>query len=223
MQRPRSFARRGPPLALCALLAASLASAQTTSTAPPAKKKAIAKKKPVAAAPAPVLEPRAVDILKASSAKLAAARSMSFTALGAYEVPSLYGPPLIYGTSYEVTLRRPDRLKVISGGDSPVTEFYYDGKVMMSYHPAENLVAIEEAPPTIDAMLEKLFKIAGTYYPFTDAIVADPYGDIAPGLQAAFSVGPSVLVGGTKTDCVAYEYQGVFVQIWIGAEDKLPR
>ena len=31
------------------------------------------------------------------------------------------------------------------------------------------------------------------------------------------------MVGGTTTDIVAYAGDGVFVQMWIGVEDKLPR
>ena len=54
-------------------------------------------------------------------------------------------------------------------------------------------------------------------------MVADPYGDIAKNLELAFYIGQSRVVGGTKTDMVAYASHGVFVQIWIGAEDKLPR
>lgn len=173
--------------------------------------------------PAPVLEPRAVKVLQESGARLAAARSLGFTALASYEVPSRYGPPLLYGTAFDVSLQRPDKLRVISLGDGPSTEFYYDGTEMVSYHPAENLVAIAEAPPTIDAMLKQLYTVAGTYFPFTDVVVADPYGDIASGLQGAFSVGQSRLVGGVATDVVAYEFQGVFVQMWVGVDDKLPR
>ena len=54
-------------------------------------------------------------------------------------------------------------------------------------------------------------------------IVADPYKDIADGLTVAFYIGQSRVVGGTTTDMVAYETGGTFVQVWIGAEDKLPR
>jgi hypothetical protein len=31
------------------------------------------------------------------------------------------------------------------------------------------------------------------------------------------------VVGGTTTDIVAYQLDHVFIQVWIGAEDKLPR
>jgi len=171
----------------------------------------------------PAIEPRAVDILKASCNRLAAAHSMRVTAVVSYENPSRPGPPLIYTTMSEVTLKRPDKLRVITPGDGPASEFYYDGKTVMAFSPAENLVAIAEAPPTIDAMLKEAYHYAAIYFPFTDMMVADPYKDIADGLTLAFYIGQSGVVGGTVTDMVAYETHGVFVQVWIGTDDKLPR
>jgi hypothetical protein len=169
------------------------------------------------------LEPKAIDLLKAACNRLAAARTMSFTAVVSYESPSRLGTPLVYTTKSEVTLQRPDKLKVITPGDGPASEFYYDGKMMMAFAPAENLVAVAEAPPTIDAALKAAYDSAAIYFPFTDLIVADPYKDIADGLILAFYIGQSGVVGGTTTDMVAYADNDVFVQIWIGAEDKLPR
>jgi hypothetical protein len=183
---------------------------------PPATEKA-------APSDAPALEPKAIDVLKASSNRLGTARSMSFTAVVSYESPSRPGPPLVYTTKSDVTLQRPDKLRVISPGDGPPSEFYYDGKSMMAFMPAQNLVAVAEAPPTIDAALEAAYHSAAIYFPFADVMVADPYGDIAKGMELAFYIGQSRVVGGTKTDMVAYASDGVFVQMWIGAEDKLPR
>jgi hypothetical protein len=171
----------------------------------------------------PVLETRAIDLLKASSSRLAAARTMSFTAVVSYENPSRLGPPLVYTTKSEVLLQRPDKLRVITPGDGPASEFYYDGKTITAYSPAENLVAVAEAPPTIDAALEQAYHDAAIYFPFTDMIVADPYQDIADGLTTAFYIGQSSVVGGTTTDMVAYVSDDTFVQVWIGADDKLPR
>jgi hypothetical protein len=220
MTHPRS-AVRALSLALALSLGAAAAFGQAPSPAP--KKKAAAKAPTPAPAPAPPLESKAIEILKASCDKLAEAKSMSFTALGAYEVPSLLGPPLIYGRIYEVQLQRPSQLAVLTVADGPRTEFYDDGKVMMSFHPAENLVAVAEAPPTIDGALKKLYEIGGTYFPFTDIVVANPWKDLESGLKVAFYVGSSNLVGGVTTDVIAYESYGVFVQMWIGADDKLPR
>ena len=141
------------------------------------------------------LEPKAIDILKAASSRLAAARTMGFTAVVSYESPSLLGPPLVYTTESQVTLQRPDKLKVITPYDGPASEFYYDGKTMTAFSPAENLVAVADAPPTIDAALKAAYDSAAIYFPFTDVIVADPYKDIADGLITAFYIGQSRVVG----------------------------
>ncbi len=198
---------RGTILACALLLAAGplLGAGNETPPTQPAAKAAKSTKRPAAPAAQVVLEPCAIDILKVASARLAAAKSMAFTAVVSYESPSRLGPPLVYATKSEVTLQRPDKLKVITLGDGPPSEFYYDGKIMMAFAPAENLVAIADAPPTIDAALQAAYDSAAIYFPFTDVI------------------GQSGVVGGTTTDMVAYVTGDVFVQIWIGAEDKLPR
>jgi hypothetical protein len=170
-----------------------------------------------------VLEPRAMDLLKATSAKLAAAKSMSFTATVSYEYPSKLGPSIVYTSRYDVAMVRPDKLRVIVPGDGPASEFYYDGKAMLAFAPAENLVAVADAPPTIDATLRAAFEKAAIYYPFTDLVVADPFVALTDGAILAFTIGQSDLVGGTRTDMVAWANDDVFLQMWIGAEDKLPR
>src|SRR5262245_42478809 len=172
----------------------------------------------------PTLEPKATDLLKEMSGRLAAAQTMSFTAVVMYESPSRLGPPLAYVTTSDVTLQRPDKLRVITRADGSPSEFYYNGKTMTAFAPRENLVAVATAPPTIDAALKAAYDESATYFPFADLIVADPYNDmIDDGVDNAFYVGQSQVVGGTTTNIVAYTTGGTFIQIWIGAEDKLPR
>jgi len=175
------------------------------------------------AAPATKLEPKAIELLKAASQHLVAAKAMTFTAVVSYESPSVFGPALVYTTRSEVTMQRPNKLRVITPGDGPATEFYYDGKTMTAFAPAENLVATSVAPATIDATLASAYDTAAIYFPFTDLVVADPYKDLAEGLKVAFYIGQSNVVAGTTTDMVAFANDNVFAQIWIGADDKLPR
>ncbi len=195
------------------ILAGASVNAQQAQPTPKASKPA----KPMTQAPAPAVElareQRALDLLKAASKRLAAARSMSFTALVTYEFPSQLGPALAYTTRSEVAMRRPDKLRVITLGDGPASEFYYDGKRMMAFAPAENLVAVADAPPTIEAALKVAYDTAAIYFPFTDLIVADPYAGIAEGLRLAFYIGQSKVIGGTTTDMAAYASDDVFVQI----------
>ena len=232
MTTPRGrFGWSGTTVALLvSLFVAVNATAQTAAPAakaatPPAKASKPAKpaKKPAEAPFKLILEPKAMDLLKATSARMAAARTMSFTATVGYEYPSKLGPPILYTSRYDVTMQRPDKLRIMMPGDGPASEFYYDGKTMMAYAPAENLVAVADAPPTIDAALMAAYNQAATFFPFTDLLVTDPYKVMTDGAILAFYIGPSSVVGGVKTDMVAWANKDVFLQIWIGVDDKLPR
>ena len=227
----RSGGRGGFVALIMAIAFATAAEAQTApQDAKPATPAAAAKpaakapaKKPAAPAFKMILEPRAMDLLRAVSTTLAAAKTMSFTATVGYEYPSKLGPPLVYTTRYDVTMQRPDKLRIISPGDGPSSELYYDGRTITAYAPVENLAAVADAPPTIDAMLLAAYKNAALFYPFEDLVAADPYKALTDGAILAFYIGQSAQVGGVKTDLVAWANSDVFMQIWIGVDDKLPR
>jgi len=102
----------------------------------------------------PVLEERAINLLKATGGRLADARSLSLTAVTYHERPSLSGQPLVNTTKSEVLLQWPDRLRVITPGDDPASGFYYDGKTVTVFSPGENFVFTAAAPPMIDAALQ---------------------------------------------------------------------
>jgi hypothetical protein len=218
----RVLLRRSLPLLLAAVLAlpaAAQSSAPAAAPAKPAVKRAAAKPVPFK----PILEARAVEMLQAMSQRLAAAKSLSFTAVASYEYPSRLGPPIVYTMRYDVSLQRPNLLKVVVPGDGPASEFTWDGKEMVAFAPAENLVAVAAAPATLDGALKQAFDTAAIYFPFTDLLLPDPYAAIAPGALLAYVIGPSGIVGGVKTDMLVWASNEVFLQIWLGAEDKLPR
>ena len=128
----------------------------------------------------PELEPRAVEILQAMSKKLASAKTLSFTSIATYESPARTGQPLAYLVKSEITLERPNKLRVITPGDGPASEFFYDGKTVMAYTPSADMVAVADAPPTIDAMLDAALRFAAIYFPFTDVIVSDSRAELSP-------------------------------------------
>src|SRR4051794_10522729 len=101
------------------------AAAQSSSQAE--KKQSTLPKNSVATDARPALEPKAIDILKATSSRLAGSRTVAFTAVETYESPSRQGHPLVFVNKSEVTLQRPDKLRVIMPGDGSASEFYYDG------------------------------------------------------------------------------------------------
>lgn len=179
---------------------------------------------PVAASTPPPIEPKAVAILKAACDKLAGAKAMSFAAVNTYEKAARNGQPLFYATRNQVTLQRPNKLRVITPGDGTPDEFYYDGKAMMAYVPSEDLVAVADAPSTIDQMLDAAWEKAAIYFPFADMIVSKPCAVFEEhGLNSAFYVGQSKVIAGTTTDMVAVAGDNVQAELWIGAVDHLPR
>jgi hypothetical protein len=171
----------------------------------------------------PAVEPAALDILKAASEKLASAKSISFHALGAFDVPARNGQPLFYFSRSDVLLARPNKLRVIVPGDGPPSEFYFDGSTVAVLTPKEDLIALAAVPGNVEEMLGKIYEKAGIYFPFVDFLVSDPYKALTTGLTSAFVIGKSTLVGGTTTDVLSISDENVHLQIWIGAEDKLPR
>jgi len=171
----------------------------------------------------PAIEPAALDLLKAMSEKLAAAKSISFVARGAFDVPARNGQPLFYQTRSDVLLVRPNKLRVIVPGDGPPSEFYYDGAKVAVFTPYTDLIATADVSGTLDEMLSAIYEKAGVYFPFVDVIVADPYKALTEGLTGAFVIGQSKLVGDGTTDVIAVSDPHVQLQIWIGAKDKLPR
>lgn len=196
--------------ALCLSSTVSIAWGETP-TPPPQGKAAIG------------VDAKALDLLREMSKALAGAKSMSFTVRRAFDEPAATGQPIFYFVNSNVSLQRPDKLKVVVLGDGPPSEFYYDGKEMAAYFPASNLIAVENAPAHLDDMLESAFTKAGVYFPFVDFIVSDPYTEITAKLTSAFVIGQSTAVGGVTTDMVAIANPDFQAQLWIGAKDKLPR
>ena len=171
----------------------------------------------------PAIQPQALAILKATSDKLAAATALRFTAVTIYEAPASNGQSLYYSTLSKVTMQRPNKLRVITPGDGPASDFLYDGKDMLAYAPAADLVAVGPAPATVDETIKAAEDQAAIFFPFAEVIASDPYANLAQGLTTAFVVGQSHVIGDTVTDIVAITNENVQAEIWIGVDDGLPR
>ncbi len=156
--------------------------------------------------------------MKAVRNRLAAMKTLSFVAVDTFEGLSRQGTPVAYSNRSEVTVQRPDKLRVIVSGDGPPSQFYCNRNTTMTYSPAEKALVIAKAPPTINQCLKDAFKESAIYFPFVDLIASD----LAPGMTHAAYVGQSQ-VRGTNTDIVRYSGDNVSVEMWVGVEDRLPR
>ncbi len=144
----------------CALLLALgglLVTPNAQSKPPAAKKKAKTAAAEASPAPeaAPVLEPKALEILKAASSRLAAAHTIKFNAVHFYENPSRHGHPLAFTTKSEVALERPDKLRVIMPGDGPASEFYRRPSTRHWSRPITPLQSISRLPTGLSLILTR--------------------------------------------------------------------
>lgn len=182
----------------------------------------LAQDNPSKAADAAKIDLKVTALLHLACDTLSSAQTMAFTAVDTYERAARNGQPLYYAVRSQVTLQRPNKLRVIKLGDGIPDEFYYDGKTMAAYVPSADLVAIADAPPTIDQMLDAAWDIGAIYFPFADVVTSKPCG-VFGDATSAFYVGQSTVVGNTTTDMVAIASDGVQAELWIGATDHLPR
>lgn len=165
---------------------------------------------------------RALAALKEMGDTLAKAGGITFRADSAVPIASPTNQWVhVFGVS-QVTLRRPDHLYVETGGDVFNQNFYFDGKTVTMYAPAEKLYATEPIPGNLDDALKQVFEKHGTYFSFADVVLSVPHEAMAKDLTSAQLVGQSS-VGGVPTTHLAFAKPGMAWELWIGADDHLPR
>ncbi len=175
-----------------------------------------------------LMDKHALDTLKLMSDTIAKATTVRFRALSMVPVRTPGGAWInLYGTS-QVVMQGQDKLFASTAGDFAPHDFYFDGKTITKYSPDKNLYAVKEAPGTIDDLIEKAYREEGKSFPYADILVSEPYAVMTEGLISALYIGQSTLEplsgqGGVKTDHLVLVNKGVQWQIWIGAEDHLPR
>ena len=108
---------------------------------------------PKAAASNPNLEQKALDQLKRMSTALGAAKAFSFRTSSTVEVPAKTGQFITLFSSSEITLERPNKLRVKVTGEVPNFEFAYDGSTIAAFAANNNVYSVSKAPDTIDVML----------------------------------------------------------------------
>ena len=171
---------------------------------------------------APAMDQRALDTLKLMSDTLAQAKSAQFEARSMVPIKSPNGIWVsLFGTA-RVVKEGTDKLFAETRGDFFPYDFYFDGKTVTAYSPTKNFYAEKAAPGTIEDVIEAAYREEGKSFPYADILVEEPYKVLTEGLVKAAYVGQST-IGGVKTDHLFFANKGVEWQIWIGAEDHLPR
>jgi hypothetical protein len=118
-----------------------------------------------------------------------------------------------------VVVKRPDRLRAMRVGGVMDQRFYYDGKTLTLYNPAEKVYAVEKAPPTVEKMIDFARETVGIMLPSADLLYRGAFPLLTQDLKLAAVVGTTV-IGGVKCDHLLFSRPGVDFQIWIAAGAK---
>ncbi|GGC63503.1 hypothetical protein GCM10010994_22640 [Chelatococcus reniformis] len=173
-----------------------------------------------AEAPKPVIEQKALDLVKAMSDKLAAAKTLSVSARGMREVLSTQNNMLIFFSTTRVELQRPDRLNAVVDTDGQRMRFVYDGRTLTVADTSANLFSKLDAPGSLDETLQVAGK-QGIHLALADFLYSNPYKALTDGLTTAYEVQTTQLHN-AKVKHLAFAGKGVEWQIWIDTETQLP-
>ncbi len=169
---------------------------------------------PLAAAEAPAIDPQAEEVLKAAADLLKAADQFRFEAEVTVDDHIPLGPMIEYSGSLSAAVKRPGGLRALFSEDLPYASFWYDGETFTLLNGGLNLYARWAAPPTNDAMMEKLGTETGVSLPLPSLFSADPYRLWMEGPESVHYAGRSRIRGQTAHHIVIVQEE-VDAQVWV--------
>jgi hypothetical protein len=172
------------------------------------------------AAPA-TIDPAAADVLRATEAKLAAARTVQLTAKHRIS-PSIAIGKLDHAP-LAITVERPNRFFARQGPSGKGKEIAYDGSTLRMIQPAELLHAEGTVKSsTISGFADAVDEKFGFRPPVAELLCADLVAQMARDATSVRLVGKDS-VGWTSCNLIRVEQPGQITELWIGAKDQLPR
>ena len=212
------FLIAGMLLSSAPLLAQTVQQPQPPS--PQAEKAAVpAPQAPREAAPEP--DPR--QVLKQMCDYLKNLQQFSVQAEITEDVLLTSGQRIQYARSVEASVRRPDRLRAESVGDTDNRQIVYDGKTITLMDRTKNLYTAIPAPPELDAALENAIQSFNLRAPLADLIYTKAYEYLTEGALSGFYVGLGK-VQGVSCHHLAFRDKDIDWQIWIeDSQTPVPR
>jgi hypothetical protein len=122
-----------------------------------------------------------------------------------------------------MSVQRPNKLRADRTGDLVEQSFFFDGKSLTLFNPAEKYYATVPAPGTLEEMLDLARTQLDIVAPAGDLIYKNAYDILMTDVTQGFVVGKGV-VEGVRCDHLAFRAPHVDWQIWIQeGKEPLPR
>jgi len=169
------------------------------------------------------IDPQATKLLKASTDFLASQQRFSVEARNTLEVVLTSGQKIQFDHKARMSVQRPDKLRADRTGDLVEQSFFFDGKSLTLFNPAEKYYATVPAPGTLEEMLDLARTQLDIVAPAGDLIYKNAYDILMTDVTQGFVVGKGV-VEGVRCDHLAFRAPHVDWQIWIQeGKEPLPR
>jgi Predicted periplasmic protein len=172
---------------------------------------------PAAAPAAPLIEPEAAAALKRSSEFLQELKTFSLRVDASTDEVLDSGQKVQFGSLADISVVKPNRLRVDVIDDDKQRQFYYDGRTLTVYGKLVNYYASVKAPKTIKEMLAFAESKYGLEWPLADLLAPE---SLAANVKSGFYLGKG-RVRGVLCDHYAFRQDDVDWQIWI-QEGKTP-
>jgi hypothetical protein len=178
---------------------------------------------PALAAGSRLVDPRADELIRQMSDRLARIGAFALEADELYDEVPEHSPRRQLTNTRHVALRRPDRLAGDASGDALNRSFVYDGRTFSAHDREQNVWASGAVPPTVDAALDWVLEKTGTVVPLADFVYSDPYARLMADVQRGVYLGVHEAAG-MPCHHVSFESSTIDWQLWIDAgKDPLPR
>lgn len=171
------------------------------------------------APPKPVIDPEADVILRQMSERLKTIPAAIFRLADTIDDVQADGRKLQFAHIRELTIVRPNKLKVETMGDVTSRTVWKDGKTVTVLDLGKNVYAQLPDPGTIDQTLDMLQEKYGMSMPAADLLSADVYKTLTEGCREINYIGIGY-VGEEKCHHLAFTRDNIDWQLWVTLGDK---
>ncbi len=159
------------------------------------------------------VDPLALKVLKAVTDPIRDAKAFSFKTQGMREFVGSNGQIITYFTTGNITVARPDKLRVDFKGRGQDVQLFYDSGQAVIYAPEPKLYATITTAKTIDGVLDELEK-RHLYLPVKNLLASDPYKSLAPDILTGYVIG-KVQMFDMPVHQLAFTEKGAEWQLWV--------
>jgi hypothetical protein len=159
------------------------------------------------------IDPLALEVLKAVTDPIRDAKSYSFRTRGMREHLSDNGLIVTYFNTSEITVERPDKLRVDFKARGQDVQLFYNGGEAVLYTLGPKLYASIPAAKTLDGVLDALEK-RDVSLPVTNLLESDPYKSLTQDLTRAYVIGKMQMFDLTVHHLVFTEKDAEW-QLWV--------